>query len=68
MKVPMKIFPFFVSAPRSKEFEESQARDSSQKQALHGRQRVIASDFKDSRARGFVHRSLEPQSLACLYL
>nr|GEW78953.1 hypothetical protein [Tanacetum cinerariifolium] len=27
----------------------------------------IALDFKDSRARGFVHRSLELQSLACLY-
>nr|GEW28695.1 hypothetical protein [Tanacetum cinerariifolium] len=28
----------------------------------------IASDYEDSRARGFVHRSLELQSLACLYL
>ncbi|GJT22738.1 hypothetical protein Tco_0892675 [Tanacetum coccineum] len=28
----------------------------------------IASDFEDSRAHGFVHRSLELQSLACLYM
>ncbi|GKD76081.1 hypothetical protein Tco_1334363 [Tanacetum coccineum] len=28
----------------------------------------IAPDYEDSRARGFVHRSLELQSLACLYI
>ncbi|GKD78546.1 hypothetical protein Tco_1341167, partial [Tanacetum coccineum] len=28
----------------------------------------IALDFEDSRARGFVHRSIELQSLACLYM
>ncbi|GJZ30827.1 reverse transcriptase domain-containing protein [Tanacetum coccineum] len=28
----------------------------------------IALDFEDSRARGFVHRSLDLQSLACLYM
>ncbi|GJR42127.1 hypothetical protein Tco_1310230 [Tanacetum coccineum] len=28
----------------------------------------IAPDFEDSRARGFVHRSLDLQSLACLYM
>ncbi|GJW92816.1 retrovirus-related pol polyprotein from transposon TNT 1-94 [Tanacetum coccineum] len=28
----------------------------------------IAPDYEDSRARGFVHRSLELQSLACLYM
>nr|GFA47112.1 reverse transcriptase domain-containing protein [Tanacetum cinerariifolium]GFA47657.1 reverse transcriptase domain-containing protein [Tanacetum cinerariifolium] len=28
----------------------------------------IASGYEDSRARGFVHRSLEFQSLACLYM
>nr|GEV00531.1 hypothetical protein [Tanacetum cinerariifolium] len=28
----------------------------------------IASDYEDSRARGFVHRSLKLQSLACLYM
>ncbi|GJU17793.1 putative ribonuclease H-like domain-containing protein [Tanacetum coccineum] len=28
----------------------------------------IASDYKDSRARGFFHRSLELQSLACLFM
>nr|GEY29080.1 hypothetical protein [Tanacetum cinerariifolium] len=27
----------------------------------------IAQDYEDSRARGFVHRSLELQSLACIY-
>nr|GEX13441.1 hypothetical protein [Tanacetum cinerariifolium] len=31
-------------------------------------QHMIALDYKDSRARGFVHRSLELQSLACLYM
>nr|GEV65320.1 hypothetical protein [Tanacetum cinerariifolium] len=36
-----------------------------QKQALLGR---IAPEFENSRARGFVHRSLELQSLACLYM
>nr|GEX61349.1 hypothetical protein [Tanacetum cinerariifolium] len=34
-----------------------------QKQALLGKQPVIALDFKDSRARGFVHRPLKLQSL-----
>ncbi|GJV43088.1 hypothetical protein Tco_1427624 [Tanacetum coccineum] len=29
---------------------------------------MIAPDFKDSRARGFVHRSLDLQSLACFYI
>ncbi|GJW23340.1 reverse transcriptase domain-containing protein [Tanacetum coccineum] len=29
---------------------------------------MIASDYEDSRARGFVHHSLELQSLACLYM
>ncbi|GJZ50076.1 reverse transcriptase domain-containing protein [Tanacetum coccineum] len=29
---------------------------------------VIASDFEGSRARGFVHRPLDLQSLACLYM
>ncbi|GJX65772.1 hypothetical protein Tco_0300115 [Tanacetum coccineum] len=29
---------------------------------------LIASDFEDSRARGFVHRPLDLQSLACLFL
>ncbi|GJY31921.1 hypothetical protein Tco_0415416 [Tanacetum coccineum] len=33
-----------------------------------GIQGEIASDFEDSRARGFVHRSLELQSFACLYM
>ncbi|GJY08607.1 hypothetical protein Tco_0375661, partial [Tanacetum coccineum] len=28
----------------------------------------IAPDYEDSRAHGFVHRSLELQSLACLYM
>ncbi|GJU24666.1 reverse transcriptase domain-containing protein [Tanacetum coccineum] len=28
----------------------------------------ISPDYKDSRARGFVHRSLDLQSLACLYM
>ncbi|GJR44872.1 hypothetical protein Tco_1312975 [Tanacetum coccineum] len=28
----------------------------------------IAPDYEDSRARGFVHRSLDLQSLACLYM
>ncbi|GKD25318.1 hypothetical protein Tco_1231532, partial [Tanacetum coccineum] len=29
---------------------------------------MIAPDYEDSRARGFVHRSLKLQSLACLYM
>ncbi|GJT11542.1 hypothetical protein Tco_0858584 [Tanacetum coccineum] len=29
---------------------------------------MIAPDYEDSHARGFVHRSLELQSLACLYM
>ncbi|GJZ96599.1 hypothetical protein Tco_0668933 [Tanacetum coccineum] len=29
---------------------------------------MISPDFKDSRARGFVHRSLDLNSLACLYM
>ncbi|GJZ88474.1 hypothetical protein Tco_0660256, partial [Tanacetum coccineum] len=29
---------------------------------------MIALDYEDSRARGFVHRSLKLQSLACLYM
>ncbi|GKG52250.1 hypothetical protein Tco_0547125, partial [Tanacetum coccineum] len=28
----------------------------------------ITPDFEDSRARGFVHRPLDLQSLACLYM
>ncbi|GKB27646.1 hypothetical protein Tco_0867047 [Tanacetum coccineum] len=31
-------------------------------------QHMIASDYEDSHARGFVHRSLELQSLACFYM
>ncbi|GJV60183.1 reverse transcriptase domain-containing protein [Tanacetum coccineum] len=37
-------------------------------QGLLGLKTLIAPDFEDSRARGFVHRPLDLQSLACLFM
>nr|GEV12199.1 uncharacterized mitochondrial protein AtMg00810-like [Tanacetum cinerariifolium] len=54
---PMKIFPFFCFCPKDK--------------GIQGRFRLvarIAPDYEDSCAYGFVHRSLELQSLACIYI
>ncbi|GKE52541.1 hypothetical protein Tco_1487697, partial [Tanacetum coccineum] len=54
-------------SPMTKEFGESEARDSHKNKRFSGGN-LIAPDYEDSRARGFVHRSLELQYLACLYM
>ncbi|GJZ16549.1 hypothetical protein Tco_0552226 [Tanacetum coccineum] len=65
---PMMIFPFFYFCPKDKGIWGESSKRLVQKQALLERQPVIAPDYEDSRARDFVHSSLDLQSLTCLYL
>ncbi|GKD89167.1 hypothetical protein Tco_1364674 [Tanacetum coccineum] len=96
---PMMIFHSYISAPKTKEFGVSQARDSHKNKRFSGGNPYfyllflfsnkcdvrrlassflvfhglffmfrIAPDYEDSRARGFVHRSLKLRSLTCLYM
>ncbi|GKB22834.1 hypothetical protein Tco_0862235, partial [Tanacetum coccineum] len=65
---PMKIFPFSVSAPRTKKFGEKEARLFLSRVSWLVFYVQDCPDYEDSCARGFVHRSLKLQSFACLYM
>nr|GEZ01923.1 hypothetical protein [Tanacetum cinerariifolium]GEZ02687.1 hypothetical protein [Tanacetum cinerariifolium] len=60
----MEIFPSTCFTPNITMIWVESSYRLTQKQALLGRQPVIALDLEASRARGFVHRPLELQSLA----